>query len=410
LKILHIGYSDTSGGASIAMMRLHVSMLESGINSHVLVAEKKSNIKNVHGSSSSLEAWVSELKKKIVRQKKYIFSTNNINTHSLNLFRSNILFKIKKINPDIVNLHWVNNELISIKQISKIKEPLLWTINDMWPLCGCEHYSSSDRFINGYNDNNRDPGEKGFDINKWTWNKKNKYWKDKFNAIICISEWLKERAEQSMLFKNKKIIKINCPIDTNIWNPVEKQKAREDIGLPKDKKILLFVSNNGTRDERKGFKFVDNALKKLLLDNEKILLLIIGKADIFTDKNYEYKVVDKIFNGNPNELKKYYSSSDILLAPSKLEAFGQVALEAASCGVPTIAFKNTGIEDIITHKRNGYLANYCDQEDFDIGLKWLLKYTTDHQEILKNNCVETSYKFRNEVIVKKYLEIYKTLR
>jgi hypothetical protein len=73
LKILHIGYSDTSGGASIAMMRLHVSMLENGINSHVLVAEKKINIKNVHGSNSSLEAWVSELKKKNSKTKKIYF-------------------------------------------------------------------------------------------------------------------------------------------------------------------------------------------------------------------------------------------------------------------------------------------------------------------------------------------------
>ena len=41
MKILHLGYSDKSGGASIAMMRLHKSLKELGIESNVLVGEKK---------------------------------------------------------------------------------------------------------------------------------------------------------------------------------------------------------------------------------------------------------------------------------------------------------------------------------------------------------------------------------
>ena len=38
--------------------------------------------------------------------------------------------------------------------------------------------------------------------------------------------------------------------------------------------------------------------------------------------------------------------------PSRIEAFGQVALEAGSCSLPTISFRNTGVEDIVDHKKN----------------------------------------------------------
>ena len=37
----------------------------------------------------------------------------------------------------------------------------------MWPFSGAEHYSDSNRYIEGYLKNNRNKDEKGFDINKW---------------------------------------------------------------------------------------------------------------------------------------------------------------------------------------------------------------------------------------------------
>ena len=56
-----------------------------------------------------------------------------------------------------------------------------------------------------------------------------------------------------------------------------------------------------------------------------------------------------------------------------MEAFGQVGIEAAACGTPSIAFKNTGVIDAIDHKNTGYLANYMDQKDFEEGIEWILK-------------------------------------
>ena len=80
--------------------------------------------------------------------------------------------KINKINPDIINLHWINNELISIKDISKIKIPIVWTFNDMWPMCGGEHYSEDDRNKLGYDKVQKRSDENGFDINKFIWEQK----------------------------------------------------------------------------------------------------------------------------------------------------------------------------------------------------------------------------------------------
>jgi len=409
LKILHVGYSDTKGGAAIAMMRLHVAMLDSNIDSHVLVTEKLSSIKNVYGPQNSFEILLSEIKKIVVRQKKYFFKSKNYNTHSLNIFNSNIVDKINKINPDIVNLHWINNEMVSIKQISKIKKPIVWTINDMWPICGSEHYSYSKRFMEGYFKNNREKNESGIDLNRWTWMRKKKHWNNKFSTIVCISEWLKNQTLKSNLFKDCKVTTINCPIDNRQWKKIDKHQSREILDLPKNKKILLFVSNNGTKDERKGFEYVDGALNELIKKKDNLLLLIIGKSDLDLKKKYDFKVIDKIFNGNPIELRLFYSACDILLAPSKLEAFGQVALEASSCGTPTIAFNDTGFKDIIEHNKNGYLVKYGNQEDFTFGLNHILDNLENEEMEIKNNCIRVSNKFSNDKIVNNYIKIYKEI-
>ena len=92
---------------------------------------------------------------------------------STSLLPSKWLKKINSSDADIVHLHWVQGEMLSIKEISRIKKPLVWSFLDMWPFCGCEHYSYNNRYVDGYRFDNRSKNEISFfDINRWRWNKK----------------------------------------------------------------------------------------------------------------------------------------------------------------------------------------------------------------------------------------------
>ena len=93
--------------------------------------------------------------------------------------------------------------------------------------------------------------------------------------------------------------------------------------------------------------------------------------------------------------------------PSLIEAFGQVALEAA-CNVPSVIFGNTGIEEIIDHKINGYVAKYKSSDDLYEGIKWCLE--DKNLNTLKLNCRNIAKKkFDNLFVVDKYLSLYKSL-
>tara|TARA_Y100000816_G_C26106914_1_gene588565 strand:+ start:381 stop:1625 length:1245 start_codon:yes stop_codon:yes gene_type:complete len=408
MKILHVGYSDTLGGASIAMMRLHSALKKFGFNSKVLVGEKLSLDENVIGANSRTEILLNELKIKLARQKKYIYKHDGKYSHSLNLFNSNILKKIDLIKPDVVNLHWVNNELISIKQIAKIKYPIVWTFNDMWPMCGGEHYSDNQRFIKGYNNTSKEINERGFDLNRFLWNMKRKNWSSNIKQIVCISNWLKKKAVASKLFKNHKIDYIPCTIDSSKWFPLDKIDAKHKLKLPINKVILLFMSTNGTKDFRKGFSYIKNYLENTKINKNNLLLLNVGENNNIKFNGIETKNINKKFNGEAEKLRLFYSASDILLTPSILEAFGQVAVEAASCGTPSIGFTNTGLVDAISHTNTGYLAKYKDQYDFNFGLNTILKNVLNDKYYYRNNCVKfVEDNFSSNLISKKYIELYK---
>ena len=85
----------------------------------------------------------------------------------------------------------------------------------MWLYCGAEHYTESKRFVHGYNISNKPSFEVGFDLNLWNWKRK-KYIKD--DIIIATSNWQHNNANKSDLLKDKKIYKINLPINSNFGN------------------------------------------------------------------------------------------------------------------------------------------------------------------------------------------------
>ena len=126
--------------------------------------------------------------------------------HSPSILSSKWLKKINTSNADIVHLHWIQGEMISIKEISEIKKPIVWSFHDMWPFCGCEHYAYNLRYYEGYNSENRSKNEFWFfDINRWIWERKVKYFKKPLQ-IISPSNWMTNCV--------KKFYNENWPIET----------------------------------------------------------------------------------------------------------------------------------------------------------------------------------------------------
>tara|TARA_B100000965_G_scaffold387785_1_gene391555 strand:- start:1153 stop:2400 length:1248 start_codon:yes stop_codon:yes gene_type:complete len=414
MKILHLNYYDIEGGAAIAMHRLH-SLLKknNSIDSNILVFSKQQKDANdIILFPNKFNKIANNIKRKFCFNLTKFQKIYSKSTHSLNIFDSGIIKKINKIKPDIVHLHWVNNEFISIKEIKKITQPIVWTFYDMWPFCGAEHWTFEKRFVNGYLTDNKPIENKGIDLNKFIWGLKKKNWENKRFEIVCLSKWLSKQTLNSKLFKDYSINTIAPPLDFSKWKDIDKNDARKKLNLDESKIYLLFGAAGGTKDRRKGFDLIINSLNEKLSKNKKIHLLLFGITFQKDLENLKLPITNfgPIPYDDYEKLSLIYSASNLTLFPSKLEAFGQVGSESLACKTPVVTFKNSGPEDMIEHKKNGYLANYLDKDDFLNGINWYLNLSETEITKVNNYSRECILKrFSEEEILNKYLKIYNKL-
>ena len=396
-KILHLNFSD-DGGAAIAVLRIHNVLKKNNYNSKILVAEKINNSPDIFCNQNSFNKFFWNLKKKISRNLKFIFKSKNKNTHTLSFFNSNILSQIDKYDPDIINIHWIGNEFISLKQISKIQKPIIWTLHDMWLYSGAEHYTTEQRFIDGYNKKNRNKDESGFDINRWVWNRKKKYITKKIK-IISTSDWQYQNSKKSFLLKNNDNYKIPLPIDLSIWKPTVKKDARNDLKWSNNKIYFLFGFSDYSRRDIKGLDIALDLFDKFnKVNNGNCILNIFGDIK----KKYLNKENVNVLGSikKPSELKRIYSASDLLINPSRLESFGQIALEALACGLPILINKNTGTNDLILCDEMGYVLENELDSNFGTLLEWFNKNCLANNQKLLHRKIKENFSY--DVVATKY--------
>ena len=354
LKILHVNYFEKKGGAAVGVHRLHSALKNKGVESKILVAEKTSNDFDVIGPTSTLEIIKFLILISVGRFfKRSILKSKNPGTYSFNYLNTNILKKINRHDCDVVNLHWIGYEMISLDQINKINKPIVWTFWDKWPFSAVEHYDD----LNENSSTTIQKKNKLINVKKFFLNKKKKLKKD--IAIISPSKWLTSEINKSNLFQNSKKMEIPYNLDTDFWKGVDKLYSRELFNLPNNKKLLLFGSATAT-NKRKGFDFLIDFFEKYSFDKN-IELIIFGlKPKNLDQMKISYKYLGHL--NDDNSIRALYSASDLLLMPSIAEAFGQICSEAASCGLPSLIFEKTGMVDFVEHKYNGYISKNMNLE------------------------------------------------
>jgi glycosyltransferase involved in cell wall biosynthesis len=223
-----LNFFDSGGGAAIASRRILTRLRQEGIDVLLGVIEKKSFDADVIllNKSSFFDRFgfcriIKKIFKKVLPYIKrlfiFYFQTTNPILHSTNKRTLIDIDFINNSDHDIIHLHWVNNDMISIEDVAKIKKPIVWTMHDTWVFCGAEHYPNvlekDIRFIDGYTKKNKPKTTSGSDICRKTWERKNECWKDiKFN-FISPSNYEKESFDKSALFRNSQS---SCTVIPNI--------------------------------------------------------------------------------------------------------------------------------------------------------------------------------------------------
>ena len=412
MKILHISYSDEGGGAAIGARRIHEALLEQGVDSKMLCAKPSmpsSRLQRAFGPvHSKFIGLVNRISWRFLNR---VHRTGNKNLHSLSFMPSGLHRIINRSDADIVNLHWVNNEMISIREIAKIRKPIVWTLHDMWPISGASHNALDEyyaRFESGYKIQR--PKEDSWpDIDLWVWKRKQKHWKNFQPVFVAVSGWMADNVRKSALFPDASVNVIPNTIDIDVFAPSDKQNARKIFGLPPDKKIILFASSAGP------YKGMDLMMEALRLYGERMSLddfvaVAFGKEGVVDESCEELPVRFVGHIDDERELALLYSAADVTCVPSRVESFGQTAAESMACGTPAVVYDCSGLVDIVDHQLNGYVAEKFNPADFAAGIEWVLDRPVGDGRLLSCNAVKKAAgNFSSTVVASKYIKVYKSL-
>ncbi|HAS47591.1 MAG TPA: hypothetical protein DCS93_44350 [Microscillaceae bacterium] len=345
MRILHINTSD-NGGAGKAVVRLMNGLLKNQLENDLLVLYKYQNHPHIHrfvpNTSSTFKRLKFSLKYRLLQYKqKRALSGKN---HNLEIFSfPESLYDIQQHplfhQADIIHLHWVAGFLDYPSFFKKIKKPVVWTLHDSNPFIGGFHYQSFEE------------KEEFLPLTDLVKSQKRKGLAGFENLhIVTLSRWLYEASSKSSLFAKYKHALIPNGLDTDLFKPYPKKESRELLGLPQDKKIILFAAES-IENEMKGLSFLLEALQKL--KNQDFMLATLGTGAL-TSLGFPYKALG--FIDDPQKVAKVYSAADIFVIPALEDNLPNTALESIACGTPVVGFNDGGIPDMIRPGENGLLA------------------------------------------------------
>ena len=408
MKVLQLWRSDSGefgGGGAVAMYRLHSGLRQAGIDSKILCQFKTTNSPEVLQYHSNLEQL-----EKILKQVTSRLGLNNI--HRLSSF------KIKQhpayLDADILHFHGIHGGFISYLALPALTEskPTVFTLCDMWAMTGhCAFSYDCDRWKIGcgkcpYPDSN--PSIKR-DATRLEWKLKDWVYSHSNLTIVSKSTWLTELARQSLLSRYP-IYQIPNGIDTAIYQPLDREQCRSELGIPLDKKVLMFAALK-LDNFQKGGDLLLKALQSLPASlKTETVLLTFGKGGEALAETVGMQTINLGYVSDDRRKAICYSAADLFLFPTRAESFGNVALESIACGTAVVSFKVGGVTEHVRHGITGYLAEPGNAQDFCNGILQLLEDRNLRAQMSQQCRAIAIQEYSLELCTQRHIDLYKTLK
>jgi len=312
---------------------------------------------------------------------------------------------------DVLNLHWVA-ELFEYGLFFRRVPPnlpMVWTLHDMNPFTGGCHFDDGcGKYLAQCGACPQLGSSNPNDFSAKCWHRKKSaldhITKEQLH-IVTPSRWLAGEAQKSDILAKYPVSVIPYGLDTEIFQPREKQLARGSLGIPPNAKVILFVADS-TEEKRKGLHKLLQAIEGLE-GIEDVLLVCLGRglepaSSKIPVKNLGYVPEDE-------KLSQVYSAADIFVAPSLQDNLPNTILEALACGLPVIAFAVGGCMDLVQEGQTGLLAKLNDHEHLRAALMTLLQNPELRTKMSRASrlAAETNYSLKTQAA--RYKLLYKSL-
>lgn len=295
-----------------------------------------------------------------------------------------LIFICRKLKPNIIHAHWIIPQGFIAVIVGKLLNiPVIATAH------GGDAFALNSRWIT----------------------------KLKILTLNNCAAWTANTKETANAFGN--ISKVPQPLIIPMGVNVEyfKKGSPHKFINSENRDIILFV---GRLVEKKGVRYLINAFAHYSKKTQNECTLWIIGDGILRSELEQYalslRISDRIifFGAVKNkELRDYYSSATIFVAPSisdsegDTEGQGVILLEAMACHTPIIASSIGGIPEIITNNETGILVRPEDPVELANAISSLLSNKRKAQYLASRAFDIVQNKYDWQVISDKFTSIYK---
>ena len=422
LKVLSVCTSDSGGGAPRAAYRIHKGVRELGVDSRMFVKNKHSKDANVvsldefvpHSPIYQAFDWTLNKVKNKIQHFHWNQYSERENVFMSDLRGTDLHGALRKLDYDVLHLHWINQRFISLQDLPKNK-PIVWTMHDSWSFCGICHYFLGCKeyqwqcgccpFLHS---------SEAKDLSYKVWKKKAEIYQNLDLHIVSPSHWLAGCAKESSLLRRFPVTVIANCLDVNAFRPLDEKmispRWRDFQEKRSAKPFVLYGAMNAATDKIKGYSILLSAMRLLEqnghADDFELIVFGATKSELSMDLSIPVHYVGYV--GNTQELVSLYNLAGVMVVPSLTENLSCVIMENLSCGTPVVAFNIGGNGDMIEHKVNGYLAKDKDDADLAEGILWCLENNADNR-LGRAGREKVLREYTFEVVCRQYKALYESV-
>lgn len=224
------------------------------------------------------------------------------------------------------------------------------------------------------------------------------------DGLITINQEDYRRAQKFHAGKTVLIPGVGIDLDKFQKKEPTRQKIRNKLGIPEGKIILMSV---GELTKRKNHMVVVEALA--WLKEYDILYAICGDGPLKAQlraKAEEIGVRDRLkLLGFRKDIAELHKAADIFVFPSLQEGLPVAVMEAMASGLPIVASKIRGNEDLISNNQGGYLVNPKKSEQIAKAIEKMIQNPKKREKMEERN-LEIITKYGQETVLQKMDEFF----